>query len=73
MIKMSTSANRKIRASLLEKGLTLTDWARSKGFSRRSVYQTLWRFADTDKRPNTGISLSIIAQLEAETGIKICG
>lgn len=73
MIKMSTSPNQKIRAKLLEKGITLTDWARNKGYSQRTVYQTLWRFADTDKRPSSGISLAIIEKLESETGIKICG
>lgn len=76
MINISTNENRinrQIRAVLLEQGVTLTDWAIGKDFQPRTVFQTLWRFAGADKRPRRGIALSIVEQLESETGVKICG
>ena len=62
-----------LRARLLEKGISLSDWERSKGYPDGVVRMVVSRFAGKDKRPNRGQSLCIIEALELETGVKICG
>ena len=73
MNAICTSINQRIRSKLLERGLSLTEWARIEAYNPKTVSQTLWRYAGKDKGPERGIALSIIERLEAETGIKICG
>lgn len=67
------NVNQQIRSQLLGFGFTLADWSRRKGFKPATVQQTLWRYAGKSDGPKRGIALSIINQLEFETGIKICG
>lgn len=73
MRQMSTRPNQPIRASLLWKGMTLTEWATMNGFKPRTLSQVLWRYGGKNDRPQTGQALAMIEALEAETGIKICG
>lgn len=62
-----------VRARLLEKNQTITTWEEVHGYAKGVVPKIISRFAGQEKRPGKGVSLSIIEQLEAETGVKICG
>lgn len=64
-----------VKGELMKRrGMTLGTWGESKGFSKSTVRVYLMRFAGTKRRPPEGtISLEVISELEAETGIKICG
>lgn len=73
MKTICTSINQQIRANLLERGLSLTAWAYNNHLNTKTVYQILWRYSGKKKAPMRGIALSVINQLETETGIKICG
>lgn len=62
-----------IRARLLEKNMTIASWGENNGYAEGVVAKIISRFAGQDKRPNKGVSLKIIEQMESETGINICG
>ena len=63
----------RIRARLLDKGISLSSWERTKGYTDGFVRKVVSRFAGIDKRPQKGKTLAIIEALELETGVKICG
>lgn len=62
-----------IRARLLERDFTISNWEKTHGYAKGVVPKIISRFAGQEKRPGKGVSLSIIEQLEAETGVIICG
>lgn len=65
--------SKNLRAQLLLKGFTLSGWAAARGYNPSLVRAFTSRFVGSDKRPQRGLSLKVITELEAETGIKICG
>lgn len=73
MKRIYTSINQQIRSRLLEQGLSLTAWAENRHLKPKTVHQILWRYAGKNKAPKRGIALSVVKQIETETGIKICG
>lgn len=72
MTQPETIRNR-IRARLLDKGISLSSWGQTKGYSSGFVRKVVSRFAGKNVRPQMGISLAIIESLEQETGVRICG
>ena len=63
----------RIRARLIEKGMSLDSWARAHGYLEGVVPSTVSRYCGKDKRPIGKQAREIIEALEAETGVKICG
>lgn len=70
----STAIRNLLRARLIEKGTSVERWGREHGYIHGVVHRVLCRYIGNAKRPrkNTASDI-IISQLEAETGIKICG
>ncbi len=70
----STTTRNFLKARLMEKGTTLEKWGHEKGYAHGVVHKIICRYAGNPKRPKApSKTFDIITQLEAETGIKICG
>ena len=69
----ATASPEILRGKLLLKGFTLSGWAMAYGYSPNLVRALTCRFVGSNKRPQRGLSLKIITELEAEADIKICG
>jgi hypothetical protein len=63
-----------LRARLIERGSNIDDWARSHGHKEGTVRRIISRFVGKDKRPQADtLSRQIIDDIEADTGVQICG
>jgi hypothetical protein len=73
MSKKQTTKNL-IRARLIEQGTNTQRWAAERGYKEGVVGKIIDRFAGLDERPRPGTqSRQIIDDLEADTGVRICG
>ena len=63
----------KVRANLVGKGMSLQEWARRNNFTPDVARQVVYRHCGRATRPTGPKAKVIIAAIEAETGVKVCG
>ena len=63
----------KMRARLMEKGMTVESWSRTQGYGEGVAAKIVIRHVGKKERPRGAVATRIIEGLEAATGLRLCG